>query len=86
MPGAELQGGVGHFPSLLAHLRPFNAMIDAIAHQMRQGITNCFQDGFIKLHLLALDDQRDLLPQFLRQITHQALKLVEDIAKGLQAR
>jgi hypothetical protein len=42
MPGAELQGSVARFPSLLAHLRPFNAMIDAIAHQMRQGITNRF--------------------------------------------
>ena len=86
MPGAELQGGLDWFSSLLAHLRPFNAVIDAIAYQMRQGITNRFQDGFIKLHLLALDDQRDLLPQFLRKIAHHTLKLMEDMAQGLQAR
>src|SRR5262249_592355 len=78
--------GLGWLPSLLAHLRPFNAMIDAVAHQMRQGIPNRFQDGFIKLHLVALDEQRDLLPQFLRKITHHALKLMEDIAQRLQAR
>ena len=49
MSGAELQGALCRFPSLLAHLRLFNAMIDAIAYQMGQGITNRFKDGFIKL-------------------------------------
>src|SRR2546429_8539292 len=43
MPGAELQGGLDWFSNLLAHLRPFNAVIDAIAYQMRQAITNRFQ-------------------------------------------
>jgi len=86
MPGAERQGSLHRFASLLARRWSFNPMIDPIADQMHQWITNRFNDGFIQFHLLTLDHQRDLLAQFLGQITHHTLKLMEHIAKRLHTR
>src|SRR5207253_2243342 len=72
---ADSQTGVGRF----------DAVIDGIADQMQQRIADLFDHRTIKLGVLTLDDEVDLLPLLAGDITHDARQPTEDRLDGQHA-
>ena len=66
--------------------RAFNAVVGAIAHQMRERILDQFQHLAVELGLGAAHLQVDVLVEFGAQIAHDARKLLPRIADRLHAR
>ncbi len=54
--------------------RWFQAVIDAVAHQMQQRIFNLLQDSSIDFHLAALDQQINLFALLLGEISDKFWK------------
>lgn len=73
------------FPRGAAYLWRLNAVIDAVAHEMRQRILDGFDDGLVEFGLLALHRDAHLFATAQRHVAHRPGKLAPNVADGLHA-
>ena len=69
----------------LTRIRALNAVVEGVAQKMHDRITDLVDNGTVKLRLLALDGEVDLLTQFLRYVAHHAREAVEHGTDGNHA-
>ena len=74
------------FPLGAPGFRQLDAVVGGISHQMGEGISQAFDNGFIEFHLLAFQTQLDLLAQLLGQLADHPGELAEDVAHRLHSR
>src|SRR5690606_15414178 len=77
MRGAQAQRAGARLAGAHPRFRLLDAVIDRIADDMRQGIDELFDDAFVELGLLALENEVDLLAQHRREIAHEPRKTAE---------
>jgi len=73
------------FAGLDTVLRRFNAVIDGIAHQMHQWISQRLHQVFVQVGLFTLHFQADFFFQTARQIPHHTRKTAKDLFDRLHA-
>ena len=61
----------------LTRIGALNAVVEGVAQKMHDRIADLVDNGTVKLCLLALDGEVDLLAQFLRYVAHHARETVE---------
>jgi hypothetical protein len=66
-------------PFRLTFGRGFDAMVDRVAHQVHERITDFVGDGLVELRFLAAHFQMDLFVEFLRKVPHHARQLGEHL-------
>ena len=60
-----------------AHVRGLDAVVDRVAHQVRQRIGDLLDDRLVELGVLAVDDELDVLAELARHVVHDALEAAE---------
>ena len=58
--------------------RGLDAVVDAVADHVHEGLRDLVDDGLVHAGVLALDDQLHLLALALREVAHQAGEALED--------
>jgi hypothetical protein len=58
----------------------FDAVVDGVAHHVRQRVADLFDDGLVELSIGAGDHQFDVLAEITRNIAHDAVEAVEGLA------
>ena len=65
------------FPLCLTRIGALNTVVEGVAQKVHDRIPDLIDNGAVKLCLLALDGEVDLLPQFLGHIAHHTRESVE---------
>ena len=71
MGGFDADRAVARFTGSLAYLGCFDAVVDAVAHEMRERIGELFDHFLVELGLAAARNQVHLFAEPLRQVAHQ---------------
>ena len=69
----------------LTGIGALNTVVEGVAQKMHDRIADLIDNGTVKLRLLTLDGEVDLLPQFLRYVAHHAWEAVEHGTDGNHA-
>ena len=77
MPRDEPHLAGTRLPLRLTRIGALNTMVERVAQEMHDRITDLVDNGTVKLSLLTLDREVDVLAKFLRYITHHAWEAIE---------
>ena len=81
--GTQSETTAGRFSGSRPRFGGLDAMIDGIAHEVRQRILNRFENRAVQFRVLTLHFQSNLLAAAQGQVPHSSRKFVPDIANRL---
>ena len=84
--GAQEQAALGGFAGGHAPFGLFDAVIDGIANDVREGIFDGLDDGFVEFGFFAFHLDADLLAAHRGDVAHGAREFAPDVADRLHAR
>ena len=86
MPGVDRERSLTSLAGVDAIFRRFDAVIDGVAHHVRQRIRQGFDQAPVESYVLAANLQLHILGERCGQVAHQPGKLSEHVADGLEPR
>ncbi len=72
----------GRFACCATCFGALDAVVHGIAQQVHERVADLFDDGLVQFGLRAIDDQVDVLAQFLADIAHHTAEAIEGVADG----
>ena len=84
--GAQLEHAFGILARGLAHVGRLDAVIERVAHRVRERVFDGLEQALVELRLLALHLQADAPAERLRKVADHARHLGEDVGDRLHAR